>query len=120
MSSKVAILKPKPSLRPPPGLKAAGKRLWRHIIQTFELEEHDLILVNSLCGTLDRKNQAEKELRAAGTLRFTNRHGEDRQRPQVGTILDCNILLARLRRELSLGEIPDDSRPPPLRFGGPK
>lgn len=120
MSSKVAVLKPKPGLRPPAGLKAAGKRLWQHIAESFELEEHDLILVTSLCETLDRKNQAEKELKVAGNLTFTNRHGEERQRPQVGIIRDCNILLARLRRELGLSEIPDDSRPPPLRYGGPK
>jgi phage terminase small subunit len=107
-------------LKPPKNLKKAGRELWESVAHTFELEPHDFILLNSLCETLDRKILAEKELKSAGNLTFTNRHGEDKPRPQVAIIRDANILIARLRRELNLAEQPDESRPPRLRYGGPK
>jgi P27 family predicted phage terminase small subunit len=110
----------KAKAKPPRHLKTAGKNLWQHIAETFELEEHDFLLLQSLCETLDRKNIAEKDLRKYGSLTFQNRHGELKPHPAVQIIRDCNVLLARLRRELSLAELPDESRPPKLRYGGQK
>jgi P27 family predicted phage terminase small subunit len=129
MNSKIAPLK-KPVKLPtvgnltnqkmPAHLKAAGKKLWKHVSETFELEEHDLVLLESLCQTLDRKNQAENDLRDHGSLTFKNRHDELKPHPAIQIIRDCNILIARMRRELALSEDPPDNRPPKLHYGGRK
>ena len=111
----------KSSHKPPTHLKTAGKNLWQHVAEMFELEAHDFMLLQSLCETLDKKNQAEKDLREHRSLTFKNRHGELKPHPAVAIIRDCNILMARLRRELCLSEDdPGDSRPPRMRYGGPK
>ena len=105
----------------PTHLKAAGKKLWTHVSGTFELEGHDCVLLQALCETLDRKNQAEKDLREHCSLTFENRHGELKSHPAVQIVRDCNVLMARLRRELALSEEePPDNRPPRLRYGGKK
>ena len=68
--------------------------------------------------TLDRKNQAEDELKAFGALTFENQYKEKRPHPLVNIIRDCNVLMARLRRELNLSEVQSPSRPPKLKYGG--
>jgi P27 family predicted phage terminase small subunit len=108
----------KKPLKPPKNLKKAGKKLWESIAFAFELEEHDVSLLTGLCETLDRKNQAEDELKAFGALTFENQYKEKRPHPLVNIIRDCNVLMARLRRELNLSEVQSPSRPPKLKYGG--
>lgn len=121
--SKIVPLTPKnqakQAVKPPGHLKTAGKRLWSHVNEMFDLEDHDRVLLTALCETVDRKNQAEKALKAHGSLTFTNRYGELKPHPLVAIIRDCNVLIARLRRELALSEEePPDRRPPRLKYGG--
>ena len=79
-SSKIAALttgkQAKSGMKPPNHLKKPGKTLWINVAETFELEEHDYLLLTALAETLDRKNQAERDLRKHGSLTFENRHGE--------------------------------------------
>ena len=119
---KVTALKPsRRSIKLPSHLKSAGKKLWESVATTFDLEEHDLTLLTALAETLDRKNQAERDLRKYGSITFTNRHGELKPHPAIAVVRDCNVLIARLRRELCLSEDESsESRPPHLRYGGPK
>jgi P27 family predicted phage terminase small subunit len=117
--AKVTPLKSKESkLSPPSHLKPAGVKLWTHVAEAFELEEHDLTLLLALCETLDRKNQAEDDLRKYGSLTFENRHGELKPHPAINIVRDCNVLMARLRRELCLSEEPVENRIPKMRYGG--
>lgn len=116
---KAAISK-KSGIKPPTHLKSAGRKLWISVAESFELEDHDHVLLTALAETLDRKVAAEKELREHGSLTFTNRHEELKPHPLIAVVRDCNMTIARLRRELSLSEMPDESRPPRLRYGGPK
>jgi phage terminase small subunit len=124
-NSKITALKStkqvKTGPKSPGHLKTAGRKLWMDLNEMYEFNEHDYVLLTSWAETLDRKNRAEKDLRKHGSLTFENRHGELRAHPLVGVIRDCNVLMARLRRELALSEneLPD-SRPPKLRYGGPK
>jgi phage terminase small subunit len=121
--SKITPLRPekqpKTGPKAPGHLKTAGKRLWLHVAENFELEQHDFLLLTSLAETLDRKNQAEKDLKAHGSLTFKNRYDELKPHPCVAIVRDCNVTLARLRRELCLSENePEDRRPPRMRYGG--
>jgi hypothetical protein len=56
---------------------------------------HDYVLLQSLCETLDRKNQAEKDLRDHKSLTFENRHGELKPHPAVQIIRDFSSSLLR-------------------------
>src|SRR4029453_10953629 len=105
-NSKITALKTakavKTGPKPPSHLKTAGKKLWRHGAETFELEEHDVVVLTALSETVDRKNQAEREVREYvrknGSLTFVNRHGELKPHPLIAVIRDCNTQIARLRR----------------------
>jgi phage terminase small subunit len=101
-------------------LKAAGRLLWIHVSSEFALDHHDEVVLLSMCETLDRKTRAEQDLRkGGGKLTYKNRHGELRPHPAVQIIRDCNLMIARLRRELCLSEHdPDETRPPKLGYGG--
>ena len=39
--------------RPPRGLKAAGRKLWREVQERYELEEHETALLREMARTLD-------------------------------------------------------------------
>jgi phage terminase small subunit len=126
-NSKITALNPanavKTGPKPPSHLKTAGKKLWRYGAETFELEEHDFVVLTAFAETVDRKTQAEKELREYvqknSSLTFVNRHGELKPHPLIGVIRDCNISIARLRRELAFSEDdPHKPRPPKLPYGG--
>jgi phage terminase small subunit len=108
----------KKAQKSPHNLKKAGEKLWESVAETSRLEEHDITLLTALAETLDRKNEALVELKKAGHLTFVNRYGETRPHPLVGIVRDCNASMAKLRRELNLSEIPLESRPPKLRYGG--
>lgn len=40
-------------VRPPRGLKTAGKRLWREVQERYVLEQHEAALLEQMCRTLD-------------------------------------------------------------------
>jgi phage terminase small subunit len=104
----------------PRRLRKDGRRLWNSVNNAFALEEHDLILLNALASALDRRNQAERDLREHKSLTFKNRHGELKPHPCIAVIRDLDVTIARLRRELNLSEAEQESRPPKLKFGGRK
>jgi phage terminase small subunit len=107
--------------KPPRHLKKVGRKLWESVSTGYVLEDHHIVLLTTLCETVDRKIQAQEELNEAGSLTFENRYGESKPHAAVAIIRDCSVLIARLTRELNLSEEADDSRrPPPLRFGGKK
>ena len=122
MNSNVVALKPKSikkPLKPPKNLKKSGKKLWESVVRTFNLEEHDLVLLHTLCQCVDRKDRAEEELNKYGSLTFkVKKKGmpegmeELKPHPCVSIIRDCAVVMSRLRRELGLSEPPDESRPP--------
>ena len=109
--------KKKDTQKPTRYLKKAGRELWRSIAKGWQLNKHHLTILQSLCETVDKKNQAEMELRA-GKLTYRNRHGEFRPNPLVAIIRDCNTTIARLIRELNLSEQAADNRPPGLKYSG--
>jgi P27 family predicted phage terminase small subunit len=109
----------KKASKPPQNLKKAGRQLWESIIRSFNLEQHDLVLLHALCECVDRKDQAEKELNKYGSLTFRIKkagagRGKEELKPHpcVAIVRDCCSTMARLRRELGLSEPAEESRPP--------
>jgi phage terminase small subunit len=122
MDSKVVPLKLKlikKAVKTPRNLHKSGKKLWDSVVRSFNLEEHDLVLLHGLCECVDRKDWAERELSEYGSLTFkVKKKGveegkeELKPHPAVAIIRDCCVIMSRLRRELGLSEPPDESRPP--------
>jgi phage terminase small subunit len=54
--------------RPPKHLSAAARRLWREMIEGYELERHHLELLERACRSLDTALDAEEILRTAGLV----------------------------------------------------
>lgn len=54
--------------KPPAGLKAPGRRLWRAVLSDFDLERHELDLLGRACVVLDALTELTERVRADGTI----------------------------------------------------
>ncbi len=54
--------------RSPAGLGAAGRRLWQSVVDDFDLEEHELVLLVQAVRTVDLLEELDKRVRADGAL----------------------------------------------------
>ena len=109
----------KPMVKPPSHLKAATKKWWLEVAETYELEGHHIRLLTKACEAWDRAEQARVALAKAKSLTYEDRFGAPRKRPEVGIERDCMISFARLVRELGLdSEDPGSPRPPTLARNG--
>jgi P27 family predicted phage terminase small subunit len=98
--------------KPPTHLNKGGRKLWRGVLQDYEIEEtHDLKLLAEACGCIDRIDEARREIEKKGSY-FEDRFGQPKEHPAHKTERDNKILLARLLRELNLDIAPPESRPP--------
>jgi P27 family predicted phage terminase small subunit len=124
MNSKVSQL-PAPSskdkqsneIKAPKHLTAASRKFYQRIAVDYVLEPHHLRLLQLLCEAWDRGQEARKILQAEGLTIDHEKLGK-RPHPAVSIERDARTAVARLLRELNLSEEPEDSRPPPLRYGG--
>lgn len=101
----------------PKGLHAAGRRLWRSVLEPFDLDEHERVLLLAACRTADLLDRLAVE--ADGALTVTNRFGEVVAAPAVVEHRQQSQTLARLLASLRLpaGE-QDDEVGRPQRRGG--
>jgi phage terminase small subunit len=106
----------KPAFLPPRHLRPATREWFRHVCETFELEQHHIRLLTLCCEAWDRATVAREALAKHG-LTYTDRFGCPRSRPEVAVVRDAEITFARLVRELDLDtEMPPAAaRPPALR-----
>lgn len=113
-----APLRSVPSGPPPPAPKHLSKEAkdwWALVCADYELEAHELKLLQAAAEAWDRMRAAGRELEGHG-LTYVDRHGQPRPRPEVGIERDARIAFARCLRELNLeAEAPADVRPPGLR-----
>jgi len=94
-----------------------ARRLWRSTAEGYTLEPHHLTLLEEACVCVDRLVAARGEIAARGLL-VLDRYRVPKQNPAVAIERDARIALARLLRELQLGDDADlDSsiRPPRMR-----
>lgn len=101
--------------RPPGHLSLKMRRFYKHIVETFELEQHHLELLRLLCEALDRAEQARQTLADEG-LYVDGRFGK-KAHPAAAIERDSRLAAARLLRELDLDAepAPEVARPPQLR-----
>jgi P27 family predicted phage terminase small subunit len=97
--------------RAPAHLSPEAARIWRSVVDDYELEaRHELTLVVAL-EALDRLRQAQAEISRDG-ITIAGRFGP-RQHPALAVERDARIAFLRASRELGLDlEAPATSRPP--------
>lgn len=89
----------------PAGSKAAGRRLWRAILEKYELEEHELELLRQACRTADLCAELQVVIDRDGPM-VANRFREMVPHPAVIELRQQRVVLARLIAAL---RVPDDS-----------
>lgn len=92
----------------PPGLKAAGKRLWSSVTDTHDLDEHEAALLLEACRTKDLLNELDATVRRDGVMLDGRVHPAVVEARQQKTSL--NQLIASLR-------LPSDDGARPQRRG---
>ena len=104
--------------RAPSGLSGRSRRFWKQINEAYVLESHALKLLEEACWVLDRIQQDQATVEDEGRT-YTDKNGCPRLHPSIDSERQQRNLLIRLLRELRLGdgEIPEESRPPRLKYG---
>lgn len=98
----------------PPGLDAAGKRLWRTLTGAdgFEFDEYEASLLLQACRCADTLDRLAAEA-AAGPVTMTNHRGDRIAAPALVESRQQSITLSRLLASLRLpsGEQEGERRP---------
>src|SRR3954467_7144684 len=103
--------------KPPRGAQRAGKALWDAVLDEYELEEHELLLLREAVRTVDTLDALEARVAADGPL-LGSSQGE-RAHPALVEARQQRIALARLLAALRLpaGQEEAGDRRPQRRMG---
>jgi hypothetical protein len=77
--------------RAPEGARAAGRRLWRSIVDEFELDEHELALLRQAVRVVDTIDALQAVVDRDGVLTV-----EGKTHPAVVELRQQRLVLARL------------------------
>jgi P27 family predicted phage terminase small subunit len=98
---------------PPKKLSAEGKRLWRSILEEFEVSDSaGLLLLGTALESFDEMRTAQKILEVDGQV-IEDRFHQKRQHPATLIVRDARNLMLRSLKALNLDIRPDS----PLRGG---
>jgi hypothetical protein len=86
--------------RIPAGAGAAGAKLWRAVLDEYELEEHELLLLREAVRTVDTLDALEARVATDGPLLGSSQG--DRAHPALVEARQQRIALARLLAALRL------------------
>ncbi|WP_223277640.1 hypothetical protein [Janibacter sp. YB324] len=100
----------------PSGLQSAGKRLWWSVVDDYELDVHEEILLLQACRCADRLDTLAKE---ATTATITNTKGDVVAHPALVESRQQSITLSRLLASMRLpsGDEGEQPQRPPRRGG---
>ncbi|OBA32781.1 hypothetical protein A5767_16290 [Rhodococcus sp. 852002-51564_SCH6189132-a] len=87
-------------VKPPRGLRAAGKRLWIDTLEDFDLAEHERGLLLQACRTADALDELQKVLDRDGVLNESPQG--TRVHPALPELRQQRITFARLVAALGL------------------
>ncbi len=97
--------------QPPKHLTAQAKQFWRSVVNLFELEEHNLDLLETACVQLQRAAQARAIIEKEGMV-IKDRFQQPKPHPAVELERQAHLAFVRIGRELGLSVEAPDSRPP--------
>lgn len=109
--SNVADFTPTRKPPVPRGTRVAGRRLWRSVVDVYELEEHELVLLREAVRLVDTLDSLQERADADGVV-----IEEDRRlkaHPAIVEARQHRIALARIMAALRLpaGDEEDTKRP---------
>jgi hypothetical protein len=94
----------------PPGLGTAGKRLWADVIDSYDLDVHEQLLLVECCRCADRLDRLAKAGQDA-PLTVTNSRGDQVANPLLTESRQQQITLSRLLASLRLPQGEAEGRP---------
>jgi len=98
-------------IRAPRHLSPEAKAFYRHVVSSFDLDRHHVLLLVSACEALDRVREARLAMAETGVV-IKNRFGIDTPSPWCRVERDNRVLFARLLRELCLSDEASEPRLP--------
>jgi len=87
--------------RPPAGLKAAGKRLWRSVLEGWDVEPWEEMLLLQACRCADRLDELAA-IASTATAVVTNAKGDPAPHPAIVESRQQSIVLTRLLASMRL------------------
>ena len=97
--------------RPPKGLSAAAKRVWREIRDEFDMEDSaGLLTLAAACEAFDRMRQAQTIIATDG-LTTKDRFGQEKAHPAVVIERDSRAQMLAAIKQLNLDLEPLHERP---------
>jgi hypothetical protein len=81
--------------KPPEGLRAGGRKLWRAVLADFELAEHEQLMLREACFTADLCEALQALIAAQGPT-VTNHLGGVKMHPALAELRQQRLALARL------------------------
>ena len=92
--------------RPPAGLEKAGKRVWREILDEFDLDSRERIVLEQACRQLDSVADLEALIDESGLVSRGSR-GQLRLSASVTELRQARLAVSRLLSELALPDVED-------------
>jgi hypothetical protein len=93
-------------VRPPPGLRAPGKRLWLSVTDKYVLTAAEVEMLGQAARTADELDRLERAVRSLPDLTTVGSTGQVRSHPLLSEVRNHRLLLERLTTALNL---PDES-----------
>src|SRR6476659_6091373 len=93
---------------PPPGLGAAGRRLWSAVVDDFELAEHETVLLEQICHTIDAISALQQRLNDADVL---DERYNGRVHPALPELRAQRLALGRLLGALNIPGLQAEGKP---------
>lgn len=94
----------------PRGLSTAGRKLWASVLDTYELDQHEELLLLQACRTADRLDRLDDEASTA-PVTVTNYKGDQVPHPALTESRQQALTLARLLASLRLPSGDEQERP---------
>jgi hypothetical protein len=95
-----------PPRRPPAGLGAPGRSLWRSVVAAYELAPHEVVILRQACLVADLIERVDAEL-ATSPLVVAGHAGQPRPSPLLGASAQQRAALKSLLGSLGL-PMPDE------------
>lgn len=92
--------------RAPAGLRTAGRRLWRQMVDVYELDPSEQTALESACRTADELADLQAVLAEVSTPTVAGSKGQTRVHPLYAEVRQHRLALARL---LAAIDLPDDA-----------
>lgn len=107
MSAKLAA---QSGPKAPDGLDASGRELWLSVVEDYELEAHERLLLLQACRCVDRLDRLAVE-EVAGPITVASRQGDPIANPALVEARQQSLAFARMLASLRLPSGEDAGRP---------